>query len=67
MRMRDKASRYDALQAAIKTILEGYRKRQKEYESKYDEDMQPEIFKAYSKGASDAYCHVINDLERWRT
>ena len=61
----EKVSRYDALQVALKCTLEGYRRRQKEHERQYNEANELGIIGAYSKGLSDAFSHVIQDLERW--
>ena len=63
---KEKAERYDALQMAIEITLAGYRKRQKYHDRQYQEAEALEITGAYSKGLSDAFCHVIQDLERWR-
>lgn len=65
MTTKEKASRYDALQTAIKIILEGYRKRAKEHERQYNEAKECGVIGAYSKGLSDAFYHVVGDLERW--
>lgn len=61
----EKAERYDALMAAIKVTLEGYRRRQRTHDRQYQEAQVLGIIGAYSKGLSDAYCHIIADLERW--
>lgn len=61
----EKADRYDALQMAIKITLEGYKRRQKEHDRQYKEAKDLGLIGAYSKGLSDAFCHVIDDLTRW--
>ncbi|MCR5136657.1 MAG: hypothetical protein K6C12_06110 [Oscillospiraceae bacterium] len=65
MTNREKAERYDALMVAIKVTLEGYKRRQREHDRQYHEAQALGIIGAYSKGLSDAYWHVIADLERW--
>lgn len=65
MTTKEKASRYDALQVAIKITLEGYRKRAKEHERQYNEAKELGLVGAYTKGLSDGFYHVIQDLERW--
>lgn len=61
----EKAGRYDALQMAVRITLEGYRKRRDEHDRQYREAQDVGIIGAYSKGLSDAFSHVIADLERW--
>ena len=65
MTTKEKATRYDALQVAIKLTLEGYRRRAKEHERQYYEAQAIRVIGAYSKGLSDGFYHVIADLERW--
>lgn len=62
---KEKADRYDALQMAIKITLEGYRRRRDEHDRQYREAENVGVIGAYSKGLSDAFSHVIADLERW--
>ncbi len=62
---KEKAERYDALQMAIKITLAGYRRRRDEYDRHYKEAVPLGIKNIYSKGLSDAFSHVITDLERW--
>ena len=62
---KEKAKRYDALQMAIKITLEGYRRRRDEHDRQYRESDGVGFIGVYAKGLSDAYCHVIADLERW--
>lgn len=62
---KEKADRYDALQMAIKFTLEGYRRRRDEYDRQYRKATDVNVIGAYTKGLSDAFSHVIADLERW--
>ena len=62
---KEKAERYDALQMAIQITLEGYRKRRDTHHRQYKDAQSAGIIGAYSKGLSDAFAHVVNDLERW--
>ena len=61
----EKASRYDALQIAIKVTLESYRRRQKDSEIRFDEAKHDGIVGAYTKGQADAFALIVSDLERW--
>lgn len=61
---KEKADRYDALQMAIKITLEGYRRRRDEHDRQYREAQDVGVIGAYTKGLSDAFSHVITDLER---
>lgn len=63
--MEEKADRYDALQMAIKVTVEGYRRRRSEHDRQYREAQDLGLIGAYTKGLSDAFGHVIGDLERW--
>lgn len=65
MTNREKAERYDALMAAIKFKLECYRRRQRGHDRQYQVAQTLGLIGAYNKGLSDAYCHVIADLEWW--
>lgn len=60
----EKASRYDALQAAIRYTLEAYRKRQHECDEHYSAYGAGPLG-AYSKGMADAYSQAAETLERW--
>lgn len=62
---REKASRYDALQAAIRHTVEMYKKRLKNTEKQYKEAVEVGVLGAYSKGLADAYASIVGDLERW--
>ena len=62
---KEKAKRYDALQMAIKITLEGYRKRAGTHSRQYRESDGVGFIGVYAKGLSDAYRHVIADLEKW--
>lgn len=62
---KEKADRYDSLQMAIKITLEGYKRRRDEHDRQYSEGQALGLIGAYSKGLSDAFSHVIADLERW--
>ena len=62
---KEKAKRYDALQMAIKITLEGYRRRRDEHDRQYSEATDVGVTGAYTKGLSDAFSHVIADLENW--
>ncbi len=63
---KEKADRYDALQAAIRFTAENYRARRMEclrnYEA-YGADVS--ILGSYNKGMADAYESVLGNLERW--
>ena len=61
----EKAERYDALQMAIKITLENYKKHRSGYDRQYREAQDLGLVGAYTKGLSDAFGHVIADLERW--
>lgn len=65
MTAKEKSSRYDALQVAIKLTLESYRKRAKDSERQYHEANALGLIGAYSKGQSDAFYLAAGDLERW--
>ena len=65
MTAKEKSSRYDALQVAIKLALESYRKRAKDSERKYYEAKAIGLIEAYSRGQSDAFYFAAGDLERW--
>lgn len=62
---REKARRYDALQAAIKHTRESYLKRRDDFDKRYRDAQEQGILGAYSKGQSDAFALVVDDLERW--
>ena len=62
---KEKAARYDALQMAIRITLEGYRKRAGTHDRQYRASDGVGFIGVYAKGLSDAYRHVIADLERW--
>ena len=56
---REKASRYDALQAAFDCTLRNYQRRQEEAENNIDVN----LIGAYNKGLSDAYKDIIIQLK----
>ena len=50
---------------AIKITLDGYRRRRDTHDLQYKEAEDIGLIGAYTKGLSDAFSHVIGDLERW--
>lgn len=62
---KEKADRYDALQMAIKFTLNSYRERKDVHDHHAREEQRAGFLGAYSLGMSDAFSHVIADLERW--
>ena len=62
---KEKADRFDALQAAFTATYKRWKERQEESRKIYDEAFETSIIGAYNKGLSDAYKAVIDDLERW--
>ena len=62
---KEKADRYDAIQSAIKFMIEVYSHRCEEAKKKYWEDEKPGTIAAYRKGTIDTYSAVITDIERW--
>ena len=61
----EKASRYDALQAAIKQTMRNYQSRREEAEARFASRAEVGVIGAYSKGQADAYGQMIGDLARW--
>ena len=59
---KEKANRYDALQAAIEDTIEIYRRRQHDAKKDYKD---ASIIGAYTKGLADAYEATIQTLERF--
>lgn len=59
---KEKADRYDALQAAIENTIEIYRRRQHDAKKKYKD---ASIIEAYNKGLADAYEATIQTLKRF--
>ena len=59
---KEKADRFDALQAAFKHTKQMYEKRREDAEKRYKEAT---VIGAYNKGLSDGYGYIIDDLERW--
>lgn len=62
---KEKAERYDALQVAIKFKLELYVKRRDDFNMQYREAQELGVIGSYSKGQSDAFALVVDDLRRW--
>lgn len=58
----EKASRYDALQTAIKYTIESYKRRREDADKRYTD---ASVIGAYNKGLSDGFGYILNDLERW--
>lgn len=63
---KEKADRFDALQAAFTATYNRWKDRQKESQKIYDDAFATSIIGAYQKGCADTYKSVIEDLERWR-
>lgn len=62
----EKASRWDALQAAIRFMAKQYRTRRTECLQKYEAyGADTGVLGAYNKGMADAYGQMIETLERW--
>ena len=62
----EKASRWDALQVAIRYTTEAYRARRQENLQNYEAyGADTGILGAYNKGMADAYGQMIETLERW--
>ena len=61
---KEKAERYDALQVAIKFRLELYVKRRDDFNKQYREAQEMGVIGSYTKGQSDAFALVVDDLRR---
>lgn len=59
---KEKADRFDALQAAFRATRDGYIRLQKDADLRYTE---VSVIGAYNKGLADGYGHMIKDLDRW--
>lgn len=59
---KEKADRFDALQAAFQFTKDKYNARQIEAAKRYKGG---DVISAYYNGLSDAYIDFIEDLERW--
>ena len=60
---KEKAERYDALQAAIKFKAEHYESKMNEHQRIYENDQG--ILCAYNKGCADMCFAILDDLRRW--
>ena len=62
----EKASRYDALQAAIRFTAQAYRTRRTECLRNYEtHGADTRVIAAYNKGMADAFSIFLEALERW--
>lgn len=62
---KEKAARYDALQAAVRHTKELYERQRDSFDKQYKEAQAQGILGAYSKGQSDAFALAADDLSRW--
>ena len=60
--VKEKADRFDALQAAFRHTKEMYEKRRNDAGKRYKD---ASVIGAYNKGLSDGFGYIIDDLERW--
>lgn len=60
---KEKADRYDALQAAIKHTLKNYNDRAKRSKEKADEGNG--VIHSLHLGYYEAYREIVSDLKRW--
>ena len=63
--MKERADRYDALQAAIRVTRDFYRRARDHADKQYREAKELGLIGAYSKGLSDGYSQMLDYLERW--
>lgn len=62
------ATKWDALQCAIKATIKSYERAREEYVTNYERARDADnigLLSAYDKGNADAYARVIDDLKRW--
>jgi hypothetical protein len=62
MTEREKADRFDALQAAFRITRDNYIRLREDADLRYTE---ASVIGAYNKGLADGYGRIIDDLERW--
>lgn len=64
---KEKAERWDALQAAIRYTAKAYRTRRAECQKNYEAyGADTGVIGAYNKGLADAFGQVAEMLERWQ-
>ena len=64
---KEKAARWDALQAAIRATAKAYRTRQIECQKNYEAyGADTGVLGAYNKGMADAFGQAADTLERWQ-
>jgi len=61
----EKASRFDALQAAFIATKQTYDEFANGYKKRYESKQDTDILGAYEKGLSDAFTRMGTDIERW--
>lgn len=59
---KEKADRFDALQAAFEITKDHYTRRKEESEKKAE---RTDLIGAYNKGIADTCSGILQDLERW--
>ena len=59
---KEKADRFDALQAAFRITKDSYELLRADADRRY---RGADVIGAYNKGLSDGYGKIIDDLERW--
>lgn len=64
---KEKADRFDALQTTFKYTKEIYKRLKKDADERKEERHEDAaaLFGAYDRGLSDAFEHIIKDLDRW--
>ena len=64
---KEKADRFDALQAAFSLAHSNYTKRKTDAENRYEKSTGLGVspIGAYNKGLADGYLSILADLERW--
>ena len=60
---REKAARYEALQAAIDIMIDIYKRREQDAKAKYTDAT---IIGAYNKGLADAYKEIVKTLRGFK-
>ena len=64
---KEKAERWDSLQAAIRYTAKAYRTRRDECQKNYEAyGADTGVLGAYNKGMADAFGQVAEMLERWQ-
>lgn len=61
----EKASRFDALQAAFIYTKQTYDEFANGYKKQYENGRDNDLIGAYKKGLSDAFTRMSADIERW--